>query len=56
MLFYYCFGLLKIAGIVQQIYFRWAKGFTKDPRFAGLDQIVAVLGRMGVAAASSGTY
>jgi aminoglycoside phosphotransferase (APT) family kinase protein len=56
MLFYYCFALLKISGIVQQIYFRWAKGFTKDPRFAMLDQIVAVLGRMGVAAAGSGRY
>lgn len=56
MLFYYCFALLKIAGIVQQIYFRWSKGYTKDPRFGMLDQIVAVLGQMGVRAADRGRY
>ena len=56
MLFYYCFALLKISGIVQQIYYRWSKGYTKDPRFGVLDKIVEVLGRMGVQAAGSGRY
>lgn len=36
MLFYYVFGSYKIGGIVQQIYARYKKGFTKDERFAGL--------------------
>ncbi len=36
LVFYYAFGLFKIAGIVQQIYARYKQGHTKDPRFAGL--------------------
>ena len=34
--FYYVFGCFKIAVIAQQIYARYKKGLTKDPRFAGL--------------------
>lgn len=56
MLFYYCFALLKLAGIVQQIYYRWTKGYTKDPRFAALDQVVLALGTTGVRAIDSGRY
>lgn len=41
MLFYYCFGLYKIAVIVQQIYVRYVRGFTKDERFATLNERVA---------------
>jgi aminoglycoside phosphotransferase (APT) family kinase protein len=33
LVFYYAFGLLKTAVIAQQIYYRFAKGLTKDPRF-----------------------
>ncbi len=40
MLFYYVFGSFKIAVIVQQIYARYKKGFTKDERFAGLIHVV----------------
>jgi aminoglycoside phosphotransferase (APT) family kinase protein len=40
MLFYYVFGSFKIGVIVQQIYARYKKGFTDDPRFAGLIQVV----------------
>lgn len=36
--FYYAFGLFKIAVIAQQIYFRFSKGFTADPRFSNLDK------------------
>ncbi|MEZ4454042.1 MAG: phosphotransferase family protein [Nannocystaceae bacterium] len=32
--FYYCFGLFKTAVVAQQIYFRFARGHTQDPRFA----------------------
>jgi aminoglycoside phosphotransferase (APT) family kinase protein len=34
LVFYYAFGLFKTAVIAQQIYFRYAKGLTKDARFA----------------------
>jgi aminoglycoside phosphotransferase (APT) family kinase protein len=33
--YYYVFGLFKMAGIVQQLYFRWKQGQTKDARMAG---------------------
>lgn len=34
--FYFVFGLYKNCVIAQQIYARFKKGFTKDPRFGGL--------------------
>jgi len=42
-LFYYCFGLFKIAVIIQQIYARFARGKTTDPRFARLNEVVGVM-------------
>jgi aminoglycoside phosphotransferase (APT) family kinase protein len=33
MLFYYAYGLFKTAVVGQQIYYRFAKGLTHDPRF-----------------------
>ncbi len=36
--FYYAFGLFKIAVIAQQIYYRYNKGLTTDPRFANLNK------------------
>jgi len=56
MLFYYCFAVLKIAGIVQQIYYRFAKGFTMDPRFASLGEVVLALGVTGVRAIDDDRY
>jgi len=44
-LFYYVFGLLKIAVIAQQIYFRYRSGLTRDERFAPLHDSVRLLGR-----------
>ena len=38
LVFYYVFGLFKIAVIAQQIYFRFSKGFTTDSRFASLNK------------------
>jgi aminoglycoside phosphotransferase (APT) family kinase protein len=38
--FYYVFGLFKIAVIIQQLYYRYAKGYTLDSRFARLDEAV----------------
>jgi aminoglycoside phosphotransferase (APT) family kinase protein len=42
--FYFAYGLLKIAVIVQQIYFRYQKGLTRDPRFANLGALVKACG------------
>jgi aminoglycoside phosphotransferase (APT) family kinase protein len=39
-LFYYVFGLFKVAVIVQQIYARFRAGHTRDQRFAGLIHLV----------------
>jgi aminoglycoside phosphotransferase (APT) family kinase protein len=44
--FYFAFGLLKIAVIVQQIYFRYQKGLTRDPRFATLGELVKACGNL----------
>jgi aminoglycoside phosphotransferase (APT) family kinase protein len=49
-LFYYCFGLFKIAVIVQQIYARYVRGHTRDARFAKLNDVVAILSQQAVRA------
>jgi aminoglycoside phosphotransferase (APT) family kinase protein len=41
--FYYCYGLFRLAGIVQQIYYRSYHGQTEDPRFKNLNLWVSVL-------------
>jgi aminoglycoside phosphotransferase (APT) family kinase protein len=38
LVFYYVFGLFKIAVIVQQIYYRYAKGLTTNEKFKNLDK------------------
>jgi aminoglycoside phosphotransferase (APT) family kinase protein len=43
--FYYAFGLFKVAVIVQQIFARYHRGATADPRFATMDRLVGVLAR-----------
>lgn len=50
MVFYYVYGLFKLAVIVQQIYARYKKGLTGDPRFAGLLSVVAACGETAVLA------
>ncbi len=42
LVFYYVYGLFKIAVIAQQIYYRYKMGFTSDPRFANLNQASAL--------------
>jgi aminoglycoside phosphotransferase (APT) family kinase protein len=49
-LYYYVFGLFKIAVIAQQIYARFAKGFTKDERFAKFNLHVKILGEIATKA------
>ena len=41
--FYYAFGLFRLAVIVQQIYFRFARGQTRDRRFADFGQMCSLL-------------
>ncbi|HRH40718.1 MAG TPA: phosphotransferase family protein [Pyrinomonadaceae bacterium] len=48
MLFYYVFGTFKIAVIAQQIYYRYAKGFTQDKRFATFNHFVNALGKIAL--------
>ena len=43
--FYYAYGLFKIAVIVQQIYARFKQGSTQDARFAGLIHLVRAASR-----------
>lgn len=49
-LFYYVFGTFKLAVIAQQIYFRYARGFTKDQRFATFNHFVNSLGKIAAQA------
>ena len=46
LVFYYAFGLFKIAVIVQQIYYRYHKGLTTDKRFAQLNQATRLFCQM----------
>jgi aminoglycoside phosphotransferase (APT) family kinase protein len=46
MRYYHVYGLFKIAVIFQQIYVRFARGFTSDPRFATLNSCVHQLARL----------
>jgi aminoglycoside phosphotransferase (APT) family kinase protein len=55
LVFYYVFGLYKTAVILQQIYFRFAKGLTKDPRFAPLNLVVRAIAEHAQAAIDRGT-
>ena len=52
--FYYAYALLKVAGIVQQIYYRYRQGHTKDARFSGLGQLVRACGNLAQRAIEKG--
>jgi aminoglycoside phosphotransferase (APT) family kinase protein len=41
--FYLTFAYFKLAGICQQIYYRWKKGQTNDPRFSKFNQFAKAL-------------
>jgi aminoglycoside phosphotransferase (APT) family kinase protein len=53
-LFYYVFGLIKIAVIAQQIYYRYKQGLTHDERFAAMIGAVRLLGRTAARAIDTG--
>ena len=42
LVFYYTYGLFKIAVIAQQIYYRYRYGHTSDPKFANLNKAAAL--------------
>ncbi|HSJ38811.1 MAG TPA: phosphotransferase family protein [Planococcus sp. (in: firmicutes)] len=50
--FYLTFAYFKLAVIVQQIYFRYKNGQTKDPRFANFDRFVKSLIRYALGTAT----
>ncbi len=52
--FYYAYGMFKIAVIIQQIYYRYKKGFTQDPRFANLNFAVQMCGTVAWQAIQKG--
>ncbi|MBI3359898.1 MAG: phosphotransferase family protein [Chloroflexi bacterium] len=53
-LFYYVYGLFKIGVIVQQIYFRFRQGHTRDERFAFLIHVVHACARQACLAIDRG--
>jgi len=53
-LYFYVFGLFKNSVVIQQIYGRYKKGLTKDPRFAGLLAGVQALSGEGLRAIGAG--
>jgi aminoglycoside phosphotransferase (APT) family kinase protein len=55
MAFYLVFARFKVAVIVQQIYYRYHLGLTKDLRFAGMPEVVRVLLQSAWRCAQSGS-
>jgi len=49
--FYEVFAVFKLAVVLQQIFFRYQRGQTDDPRFAALGERVAWLARVAAALA-----
>jgi len=54
MVFYVAFARFKVAVIVQQIYYRYHHGLTKDSRFAALLDVAKILLRASLHSAESG--
>ena len=50
--FYEVFAIFKIAVVIQQIFYRYARGQTMDSRFAAFDKRVEHLARSAAALAS----
>jgi aminoglycoside phosphotransferase (APT) family kinase protein len=52
--FYLTFARFKLAVIVQQIYFRYRQGLTKDERFASMPERIQILLRAALHGAQTG--
>ena len=48
LVFYYVYGLFKIAVIAQQIYYRYQQGWTTDPRFANLNKAAELCCKLAI--------
>jgi aminoglycoside phosphotransferase (APT) family kinase protein len=55
LVFYYAFGLIKTAVVLQQIYYRWQQGVTTDARFGHLIMGVRILSEQARTAIHRGT-
>ena len=55
MAFYLAFARFKVAVIVQQIYYRYHQGLTKDPRFASMPIVVQALLRAALRTIEAGS-
>jgi aminoglycoside phosphotransferase (APT) family kinase protein len=55
-LFYYSYGLFKLAVIVQQIYVRYVRGHTRDERFGKLNRMVETLASWAINAIETETF
>ena len=53
-LFYFAYGVFKLAVVAQQIFARYKTGHTRDPRFANLDEVVLALGTLAGRAIATG--
>lgn len=53
-LFYFVYGVFKLAVVAQQIFARYRAGHTRDPRFAHLNAAVAGLGELATRAIATG--
>ncbi|HSY91396.1 MAG TPA: phosphotransferase family protein [Candidatus Binatus sp.] len=53
--FYLAFARFKVAVIIQQIYYRYARGLTHDERFATMPHRIAILMRASLQCAQEGT-
>jgi aminoglycoside phosphotransferase (APT) family kinase protein len=54
MIFYRVLALFKVAVIIQQIYYRYQQGLTKDARFASLPEVIKVVLRAALRSAEDG--
>jgi aminoglycoside phosphotransferase (APT) family kinase protein len=55
MVFYRVLALFKVVVIIQQIYYRYDQGLTKDARFASLPEVVKVVLRAALRSAEDGS-
>ncbi|RME82144.1 MAG: phosphotransferase family protein [Caldilineae bacterium] len=52
--FYHVLGLFRLVVIIAQIYIRYLRGQTRDPRFAALGQLIPLVARAAHSVATSG--
>ncbi len=55
LVFYLAFARFKIAVIVQQIYYRYHRGLTRDERFASMPEMIGILLRSALRGAEMGS-